>query len=120
MNRKIALALVLAAAGTAASADEITIEPPFVSTLSRAEVVADMMQHLRSGVNMLADDYNPLKDFVSTRTRAEVVAEFLADRQIVAAMTGEDSGSAYLARVKPAQAHETQLAAIAADQGLPY
>lgn len=118
MNRKIALALVLAAAGTAASADEITADPPFQSTRARAEVVAELMQHLRSGVNTLADDYNPLKDFVSTRTRAEVVAEFLADRQIVAAMTGEDSGSAYLARMKPAQAHETQVA-IAAGQENP-
>lgn len=111
MNRKIALALVLAAAGSASQADEITPDPPFQSTRSRAEVIAELMQHRSSGVNTLADDYNPLKDFVGTRTRAEVVAEFLADRQIVAAMTGEDSGSVYLARMKPAQARETQLAA---------
>lgn len=120
MNRKIALALVLIAAGTASYADEITPEPPFQSTRSRAEVIAELMQHRSSGVNTLADDYNPLKDFASTRTRAEVVAEFLAERQVVAAMTGEDSGSAYLARMKPAQAQETQLAGIAADEGIAY
>jgi hypothetical protein len=117
MNRKIALALALAAAGTAAYADDISIDPfPFKSTLSRAEVMADLMQHRRSGINTLADDYNPLAQFRSSKTRAEVIAEFMADRDAVAGMTREDSGSAYLARVKPAQARETQLARIQIDQ----
>ncbi|HEX7891521.1 MAG TPA: DUF4148 domain-containing protein [Ramlibacter sp.] len=111
MNRKIALALALAAAGTAAHADEITVDPfPFKSTLSRAEVMADLMQHRRSGIDTQADDYNPLAQFRGAKTRADVRAEFMAERDTVAAMTREDSGSAYLARVKPALARETQLA----------
>ena len=36
--------------------------------------------------------------FVSTATRAEVCAEYIAQRDRVAAFTGEDSGSAYLAQ----------------------
>ncbi len=48
--------------------------------------------------------YNPLADFQSTKSRAEVRAELMASRQVAAAMTGEDSGSAYLARHHPTPA----------------
>lgn len=39
----------------------------------------------------------------NVRTRAEVRAEYLRHREVVAALTGEDSGSAYLARVAARQ-----------------
>jgi hypothetical protein len=66
MNRKFALALVIATAAAGnAFADDITVETvPFKSSV----------------------------------TRAEVQAQYVAARDAVAAMTQEDSGSAYMAR----------------------
>lgn len=39
----------------------------------------------------------------NVRTRAQVRAEYLRNREVVAALTGEDSGSAYLSRVAARQ-----------------
>ena len=100
MNRNIAFAFVLAAAAAAgiARADDITVEAtPFVSTLSRAEVMADLQQ-ARGGVNPWAQDYDQLAAFHGERSRADVAAEYTAGRDQVAALNGEDSGSVYLAR----------------------
>ena len=110
---KIALSLAFAlTAAASVHADDITIDPtPFTSTLTRAEVMADLQQARRSGVNPWADEYNPLADFQSSKTRAQVTAEYLGERNAVAAFNGEDSGSVYLARREPAQSRETQLAA---------
>lgn len=115
MNRNFALslAITLGAAG-AAHADDITVDPvPFTSTLSRAEVMADLMQHRRSGIDPWADDYDPLAQFRGGKTRADVRAEYLADRAVVAAFNGEDSGSAHLALGQPVPVQETQLAVTA-------
>ena len=106
MNRNIASALVLAAVAAAgnAFADDITLETtPFVSSRSRAEAQAQLAQFKRSGVNPWSTSYNPLRSFQSTSTRAQVVGEYLDSRNQVSAMTGEDSGSAYLARARPVQ-----------------
>jgi hypothetical protein len=46
----------------------------------------------------------------SGTTRAQVVAEFLADREEATAMTGEDSGSAYLAKLGNQSAYREYLA----------
>ena len=106
MNRYLALAMAIActAAGPA-FADDITVDPqPFVSTLSRAQVMEEYRQFRLSGVNPWADDYTPAA-LASTRSRAEVTAEFMASRSMVAAFSGEDSGSDYLAhaaKVQPA------------------
>jgi hypothetical protein len=99
MNRNFVLALFVAfAASGPALADDITIDPhPFVSTLTRAQVMEDLRQYRQSGVNPWADDYDQLAHARSTRTRAEVTAEFMDSRNEVAAFTGEDSGSRYLA-----------------------
>ena len=99
MNRNFALALFVAfAASGPALADDITIDPqPFVSTLSRAQVMEELRQYRQSGVNPWADDYDQLAHARSSKTRAEVTAEFMASRSEVAAFTGEDSGSSYLA-----------------------
>lgn len=100
MNRHLfASLLALAAVGStgAAFADDITIDPhPFVSTLTRADVQAQLQQYKAAGVNPWSTSYNPLARFTSTRTRAEVTAEYLQSRAEVAALNGEDSGSVYL------------------------
>ena len=60
----------------------------------------------------LADDItvDTTTHAVSTKTRAEVRAEFLASRQQAEALTGEDSGSQYLATLR----QQAQRAAVAA------
>lgn len=64
---------------------------------TRTEVQAQLTGYKQAGVNPWSTSYNPLKSFQSNRSRAEVTSEFLGSRAAVAAMTGEDSGSAYLA-----------------------
>ena len=100
MNSKaiLAIAAFAALAGTAARADDITVDnTPFNSVKTRAEVQAELAQFKQSGVNPWSISYNQLAKFQSTRSRADVQAEYLAERNLVAAMTAEDSGSAYLA-----------------------
>lgn len=113
MNRTYALslALVFVAAGNAI-ADDITIDPnPFVSTASRAQVKEEMRQFRRAGVIPWADEYNPLTHFRGSKTRAEVTAEFLASREATLALSSEDSGSSYLARMNaPAMRRGVELA----------
>lgn len=113
MNRNFALALCFASAsiGTA-FADDITIDPtPFVSTKSRAEVKAELVQFQASGVDPWADDYNQLSQARSTMTRAEVTAAYLASRSEVEALGSEDSGSSYMTRVAARRVRTTELAA---------
>lgn len=112
MNRKIALSLVLAATTAAgAFADEISADPkPFASTATRAQVMQELDDHRRSGVNPYADDYNPLMHFRGDRSRQEVMQEYLRSRDSVAAFTGEDSGSFHLARQVPMHEPAPQLA----------
>lgn len=99
MNRQLAIAAVLAVAATSALADDITVDTtPFVSSRTRAEVQAELGQFQKAGVNPWSTQYNPLKTFASAKTRSQVQAEYVADREQVRALTGEDSGSAYLAR----------------------
>src|SRR5688572_22396506 len=98
MNRKSLIALAFAATATGAFADDITIDPtPFVSTATRAEIQAGQAAFEASGRDPWAREYNPIADFESQRSRAQVKAEYVQARDRVAAFTGEDSGSAYLA-----------------------
>jgi hypothetical protein len=78
MNRKLALALVIATAAAGnAFADDITVDAvPFQSKL----------------------------------TRAEVQAAYIASRDAVAAITSEDSGSAYIAGQQGAKAPAARVA----------
>jgi hypothetical protein len=102
MNTKSLLALAAFAtlAAGAARADDITIDPvPFQSTVSRAQVQAELAQYKQAGVNPWSTSYNPLKGFQSARTRDEVRAEYIGHRDEVAALNSEDAGSAYLAQV---------------------
>jgi hypothetical protein len=114
MNRNIASALVIAAAAVAgnAFADDITIDTtPFTGSKSRAEVQADLAQFKRAGTSPWSTQYNPLAKFQGVKTRAQVVAEYTAARDEVAALNGEDSGSAYLAQYAGRRVdHSTTLA----------
>lgn len=101
MNRTIASVLAITAAAFAANAfaDDITIDTtPFVGSKTRAEVQADLAQFKRAGTSPWSTQYNQLAKFQSAKSRAEVTAEYTAARDEVAALNGEDSGSAYLAQ----------------------
>lgn len=102
MSRKHAIALatvVLAAVSGPALANDITLgyTDPAPSATSRAAVQADQRAFKQAGVNPWSNQYNPLRHASSQRSRDEVRAEYLASRDQVAALTAEDSGSAYLA-----------------------
>ena len=58
---------------------------------------ADLAAYKQAGVNPWSTQYNPLAKFQSGTTRDAVTAAYIADRDQVAALTGEDSGSAFLA-----------------------
>jgi hypothetical protein len=110
MNAKalLAIATVATLAGAAARADDITIDTtPFQSTRTRAEVQAELSHFQRSGVSPWSIRYDQIAHLKSTKTRSQVQAEFLADRDEAAAMTAEDSGSAYLSKVAAGRAHRT-------------
>jgi hypothetical protein len=113
MNRILASALsvtataaaVLAVAAMAtgpAYAGDITIDKtPFVSTRTRAEVQAEVMgqaEVLRTASSELAMQSGPAHS-ESGYTRAQAKAEYIASRSEVHALTAEDSGSSYLARL---------------------
>ena len=99
MKLKIASAVLFAAvAGSALAETPTVVSEPFVSTLSRAQVQAELFAYKQAGVNPWSMSYNQLSDFKSSLSRRQVVADFVAAREQVAAITGEDSGSAYFAQ----------------------
>lgn len=104
MNRNsltLALAGVLALTGLAAHAETPDPSGQYVisaaSTRTTAQVQAELAQYKQSGINPWSTSYNPLKSFRSTKAQQQVQQEYLASRDVVKAMNGEDSGSAYLA-----------------------
>jgi hypothetical protein len=99
MNRIALATFVLAAAGAGSAFAEspTVLKDDFVSTRSRAEVVAELHAYKKAGVNPWSISYNPLHHFKGTASRADVTAAYIADRDEVAAFTGEDSGAHYLA-----------------------
>ena len=110
MNAKLALSsLVLAAtfAGNALAETPTVVNENFVSTKGRAEVQAELAAYKKAGVNPWSMSYNPLRSFQSATTREAVVAEYLASRNEVKALNGEDSGSAYLAQTRTIGATST-------------
>lgn len=100
---KLLLAALIAAASFAASAavQEATPGPDQApaSSLSRSEVQSQLAAFKAAGANPWSSNYNPNARFQPRLTRAQVTAEYLASRNEVAALTSEDSGSAYLTRV---------------------
>ena len=99
MNRILSTALLAACAALASSAfaDDITLSEPFVSTADRAQVQAGVVQ-ARTAASPWSIAYNPLATFESGRTREEVRAEYIASRDEVAALNGEDSGAFAIAQ----------------------
>ena len=112
MNAKLTLsALLLAAfAGNALADDPTVVNEHFTGAKTRAEVNAELAAYRAAGVNPWSTSYQPLKYFKSATTREAVVADYLASRNEVNALTGEDSGSAYLAQARGNGLRETTLA----------
>jgi hypothetical protein len=98
---KLLVIASLAAASFAALADTQEGSPlpqNFQPAATRTQVQADLAAYKQAGVNPWSTSYNQLGQFKSGLTRADVRAEYIASRDQVAALTGEDSGSAYLAQ----------------------
>jgi len=98
MNASKFLAIAaIAAVSFGAQADEADASQygvQFNGTKTRAEVQAQLAA---KGVNTYSISYNPVTSFQGKLSRAQVTADYLASRDQVAAVTGEDSGSAFLA-----------------------
>ena len=79
-TRFVLAASLLAASVTApAWADDRTPDPaPTSSTLTRAEVQADLAAFKKAGVDPWSSKYNPLRHADSTKSRAEVQADLAA------------------------------------------
>jgi hypothetical protein len=76
----------------------------WAQTKTRSAVQAELMQARADGsIKMTSISYNPLAVAQSVKTREAVRAEMFAARASgeAAAIVGEDSGSAYLARAMP-------------------
>jgi hypothetical protein len=112
MTRNLASALAVATAALAAVvsdkayADDITIDTtPFVSSRSRADVQNELMtqaQQVRAAAGEWSMQGNQLPRIKSTYTSEQAVAEYKVSRDLVRALNGEDSGSAYFIK-GPAQ-----------------
>lgn len=81
---KIVIATTLvAAAGSVLAEASYPPEAPFVSTKTRAEVVAELQQASDQGsLNYAASAYPVLQPVASTKTRAEVKAELNRDAPV--------------------------------------
>ena len=100
MNARIALSAIVLAAGFSGAAFAESPGPqsfPFTSSRTVAEVQAELQQYRASGVNPWSTSYNPVRNFKSATTREAVVAEYLAARDQVHAVNGEDGGSFHFA-----------------------
>jgi hypothetical protein len=96
-------AATLAAAlmsGNALAEGPISDQQPFVGSLSRAEVKAELMKD-RQLVSSYGSEWNLQQHAAvqpaSSTTRAQVRAEYIAAREQVRAMTAEHGGSGYFA-----------------------
>lgn len=114
MNSRFANTLAFAATAAAfacatliaaspAYAETPTIDTtPFVSTRTRDEVRSELMQQAelaRSGAREWAMQQNGPRVLASGFTSAQAKQRYIAAREEVSALTGEDSGSMYLARL---------------------
>jgi phosphoribosylformylglycinamidine (FGAM) synthase-like amidotransferase family enzyme len=90
------LALAFIASGNA-YADDITIDTtPFVSSMTRDEVSAQLKVPYPHG-NPWSGQYNMFQ-IKSAATSDQVSSEYTSSRDEVRALTGEDSGSAYFVK----------------------
>ena len=99
----VAAATLAAAAfmsGEARAEGPIEVLPPFVGTLSRAEVRRDVLDHPAQVTSYASEWRLQQGDRLpagSSYTRAQARADYIASREQVLAMNGEDGGSSYLA-----------------------
>lgn len=94
------LAVAAMTSGTA-YADDITVDnTPFVSTKTRAEVQAEVMGQAEA-LRLASSEWsmNQAAQPRSAHTSAQAKADYIASRSEVHALTAEDSGSSYLARL---------------------
>lgn len=99
MKLKTLSAVLVALAATSAFAETPTVvKDDFVSARSRADVQAELFAYKKTGVNPWSTSYNQLRGFRSATSRDKVIADYIASRDEVAAINGEDSGSAYFAQ----------------------
>jgi hypothetical protein len=104
MNRTLIAAIALVAASSAFAESPLVNDTTVTGAASRSEVQADLQQYKASRVNPWSTSYNQLRGFQSAKTRAQVTAEYLQSRDETAALTSEDSGSAYLSARTPSVA----------------
>lgn len=104
MNRTLIAAIALVAASSAFAESPLAGNTQFTGARSRAEVQAELQQYKAAGVNPWSQSYNQLRGFESAKTRAQVTAEYLQSRDETAALTAEDSGSAFLSVRTPSVA----------------
>jgi hypothetical protein len=96
----VAAALAATAMATSkAYADDITIDnTPFVSSRSRAEVRDELMRPtdlVKAGTTEWTLQQNSASPIKSSYSSQQAKAEYKTSRQLVSALNGEDSGSAY-------------------------
>jgi hypothetical protein len=94
----------LAAASVGAFAQSRSQEGSYLpdqaqSSFTTAQVRGEFDAYRKAGVNPVSMSFNQLAGFHSTKSAADVRAEYLASRDQVNALTGEDSGSAYLTQL---------------------
>ena len=102
-------AAAFASQGTAETPNAVP-EQAFSSGKSRLDVGAELAQYRQQGVNPWSMSYNPLRGFTSTARRTDVTAAYVASRDEVRALSGEDSGSTYLAQARTPNVVGTTLA----------
>lgn len=114
MNQRTASALAFAAtagaivctaviaSGKAYAAGDITVDDTvFVSSRTRAEVRAEVLQHpelVTAAANEWVMQHNQASTLASGYTREQARLDYQMAREEVMAITSEDSGSAYFAR----------------------
>jgi hypothetical protein len=117
MNKSLLSLAAIALVSSAAFAGEADPSGQFALQIdgqrTRAEVNAEAVNAVAAGKlrpsNAHASAYvQPVLN--TSTTRAQVVAEFLADREEATAMTAEDSGSAYLAKLGNPSSYREYLA----------
>jgi Domain of unknown function (DUF4148) len=83
ISKIVIAATLVAAAGTAFAEASYPVEAPFVSSKTRAEVIAELQQASDQGrLNYAASAYPVLQAATSTQTRAAVKAELKVDAPV--------------------------------------
>jgi hypothetical protein len=94
------LAAALMSGNTAMAEGPIEVMAPFVGTLSRAEVRAELMNKREQATSFASEwtlQQDPTAHAASGYTREQARADYIAAREQVHAMTAEDGGSSMLA-----------------------